>query len=74
MSVMYERWDTSGTQACIEITISNFAIGDRIMFALSSLIERGDVSLRQSLRPVLDLGHLFNAISLFNPKFRDSRN
>ena len=49
MNVMYEGWDTSGTRACIEITSSNFAIGDRIMFALSSLIEMGDVSLRREL-------------------------
>ncbi len=49
MNVMYERWDNSGTRAYIEITILNFAIDDRIMFALSSLIERGDVSLRREL-------------------------
>ena len=54
--------------------MENGAIGDRIMFALSSLIERGDVSLRPSLRPVVDLGDRFNPINLFHPKFRDSTN
>jgi len=66
MNVVYERWDNYHLKLCNPRSHNGVA--------LSRLYQRGDFSLRQSLRPVLYLGHRSNSISLLNRKFRDSRN